>query len=156
MGKPNERTFLGVSFYKMFGKTRVYVPKKSKRRFGDKLKKVTNRNWGVSMEYRIHKINQLIQGWGNYFKIGDIKSYSEEIDAHIRRRLRACRWKEWKKLKTKYRNLRKLGISKNKAWKNSNTRKGYWRISKNPVIDYALNNAYWQKLGLKSLKDIIS
>lgn len=156
VGKPNARTFLGVSFYKMFGKTRVYVPKKSKRRFEDKLKKLTNRNWGVSMEYRIHKVNQLIQGWGNYFKIGDIKSYCEVIDAHIRRRLRACRWKEWKKVKTKYRNLRKLGISKNNAWKNANTRKGYWHISNSPVIDNAMNNKYWQKLGLKFLKDIIS
>ncbi|MGM0793380.1 MAG: group II intron reverse transcriptase/maturase, partial [Bacillota bacterium] len=80
VGKPSARTFLGVSFYRT--KTRVYVPKKSKQRLETKLLKLTNRNWGVSMTYRILKINQLIQGWGNYFKVGDIKSYAEDIDKH--------------------------------------------------------------------------
>ncbi|MBY0124516.1 group II intron maturase-specific domain-containing protein [Bacillus sp. S/N-304-OC-R1] len=61
------------------------------------------RNWEVSTKYGIYKLNQLIQGWINYFKIGDIKKYSN--DTHIRCRLRACRWKEWKKVKTKYQNL---------------------------------------------------
>ena len=156
VGKPRARIFLGMSFYKLFKKTRIYVPKKSKQRFEDKLKKLTNRNWGVSMEYRIHKVNELIQGWGNYFKVGDIKKYSSTLDSHIRRRLRACRWKEWKKVKTKYRNLMKLGISREEAWKNANTRKGYWRFSNSPVIDRALNNKYWEMLGLKSLLNVIS
>ncbi|MCA1042625.1 group II intron reverse transcriptase/maturase [Bacillus infantis] len=154
VGKPSARTFLGVSFYRT--KTRVYVPKKSKQRLETRLLKLTNRNWGVCMAYRILKINQLIQGWGNYFKVGDIKSYAEDIDKHIRRRLRACQWKQWKKIKTKYKNLRKLGISRENAWKNANTRKGYWRISRNPVINAALSNKYWRQLGLKSLQIIIS
>lgn len=154
VGKPSARTFLGVSFYRT--KTRVYVPKKSKQRLETKLLKLTNRNWGVSMTYRILKINQLIQGWGNYFKVGDIKSYAEDIDKHIRRRLRACLWKQWKKIKTKYKNLRKLGISRENARKSANTRKGYWRNSRNPVINAALSNKYWRQLGLKSLQVIIS
>lgn len=154
VGKPSARTFLGVSFYRT--KTRVYVPKKSKQRLETKLLKLTNRNWGVSMTYRILKINQLIQGWGNYFKVGDIKSYAEDIDKHIRRRLRACLWKQWKKIKTKYKNLRKLGISRENARKSANTRKGYWRNSRNPVINIALSNKYWRQLGLKSLQVIIS
>lgn len=156
VGKPVARIFLGVSFYRNRGKIRVYVPKKKKIIFEEKLKKITNRNWGVSMEYRILKLNQLIQGWGNYFKIGDITKYSFNIDKHIRRRLRACRWKEWKKTSTKYRNLKKLGINSNKAWRLANTRKGYWRISQNPTINVALNNQYWQEQGLKSLSNVIS
>jgi RNA-directed DNA polymerase len=156
VGKPNARIFLGVSFYRRGSNIRVFVPKVRKKRFEDKLKKLTNRNWGVSMEYRILKLNQLIQGWGNYFKIADIKGYAEDIDAHIRRRLRACRWKQWKKPKTKYRNLIKLGISKQDAMKNANTRKGYWRISNNPILNIALNNQYWQEAGLKSLSNVIS
>ncbi|WP_243449911.1 group II intron maturase-specific domain-containing protein [Neobacillus terrae] len=90
------------------------------------------------MEYRIRKVNELVQGWGNYFQIGDIKKYAQRTDSHIRRRLRACRWKEWKKVKTKYRNLMKLGISKEEAWKNANSRKGYWRLIRNPVINTVL------------------
>lgn len=87
VGKPIARVFLGMSFYFSKGQTRIYVPKKSKEKFERKLKKLTNRNWGVAMEYRIQKVNQLIQGWGNYFQIGDIKTYASKIDAHIRRRL---------------------------------------------------------------------
>ncbi len=156
VGKPKARVFLGVSFYKMRKKTRVYVPKKTKKRFEEKLKRLTNRNWGVSMEYRILKLNQLIQGWGNYFKVGDIKKYAKLLDAHIRRRLRACRWKEWKKVRTKYKNLIKLGISKKEAWKNANSRKSYWRMSNSPILDNAMNNEYWNELGLKSLLVVIS
>lgn len=156
VGKPVARIFLGVSFYRNRKQTRIYVPKKKKMIFEEKLKKITNRNWGVSMEYRILKLNQLIQGWGNYFKIGDITKYSIEIDSHIRRRLRACRWKEWKKTRTKYRNLKNLGIQSNKAWKLANTRKGYWRVSQNPTINVALSNQYWLEQGLKSLRNVIS
>ncbi|MBT2756870.1 hypothetical protein J7E71_13025 [Mesobacillus foraminis] len=101
VGKPVARIFFGMSFYSLRRKTRVYVPSKSKQRFEVRLRKLTNRNWGVSMEVRIHKLNQLVQGWGNYFKIADIKKYAKNIDFHIRRRLRACRWKEWKKTRTK-------------------------------------------------------
>lgn len=156
VGKPIARVFLGMSFYQWKRKSKIYVPKKTKERFEGKLKKLTNRNWGVSMEFRILKINQLIQGWGNYFKIADIKKYASLTDAHIRRRLRACRWKEWKKTKTKYRNLKKQGIPSNVAWRCANTRKGYWRFSNNPVLDSALNKDYWIRQGLKQLTQIIS
>lgn len=156
VGKPKARIFLGMSFYQMRKQTRIYVPKKTKKRFEDKLKRITNRNWGVSMEYRILKVNQLIQGWGNYFKIGDIKKYAKLSDAHIRRRLRACRWKEWKKIRTKYKNLIKLGIPKNVAWMNANSRKSYWRMSNTPILDSAMNIEYWNGLGLKSLSVVIS
>lgn len=156
VGKPIARIFLGVSFYQRGRKTRVFVPKERKKRFEEKLKKWTNRNWGVSMEFRVKKINQLIQGWGNYFKIADIKQYAHKIDSHTRRRLRACRWKEWKKVKTKYKNLVKLGIYKEEAKKNANSRKGYWRLSNNPILHLALNNQYWQDQGLKSLSKVIS
>ncbi|WP_035406691.1 group II intron maturase-specific domain-containing protein, partial [Bacillus sp. SJS] len=127
-----------------------------KRRLEEKLKRLTNRNWGVSMKYRILKINQLIQGWGNYFKVADCKKFAEETDSHIRRRLRACRWKEWKIIRTKSRNLMKLGIKKGKAWEVANSRKGYWRNSKNPILHKALPNKYWNQLGLKQLTIVVS
>ncbi|KGR78406.1 group II intron reverse transcriptase/maturase [Ureibacillus manganicus] len=154
VGKPNARIFLGVSFYRR-KQTRIYVPRKSKKKFEEKIQLLTNRNWSIRMEDRIRKLNYLIQGWGNYFKIGDIKSYARRIDQHIRRRLRACRWKEWKKIGTKYRNLIKLGTKPNDAYKMANTRKGYWRSSNNPILDRALNNKYWAKHNLKSLASVI-
>ena len=156
VGKPMARVFLGMSFYSSRRKTRIYVPKKSKQRFEEKLRKLSNRNWGISMEYRISKINQLIQGWGNYFKVADIKKYAQKIDKHIRRRLRACRWKEWKKTRTKYRNLKWLGIKPNEAWRCANSRKGYWRNSQSPALHLAMGKEYWIEQGLKQLSTIIS
>ena len=70
------------------------------------VKYLTNRNYSVDMQSRIRKINYLIQGWGNYFRIADIQNYSRKIDSHLRRKLRSCRWKEWK------RPFRDIGISK--------------------------------------------
>jgi RNA-directed DNA polymerase len=154
VGKPIARIFLGVSFYGR-KKTRVYVPQKTKKKFEMKIRKLTNRNRSMKMEDRIRKVNELIQGWVNYFKIGEIRQYAKEMDGHIRRRLRACRWKEWKRTETKYRNLMKLGINSNDAYKMANTRKGYWRSSNNPIINRALNNKYWAKHNLKSLALII-
>lgn len=156
VGKPSARIFLGMSFYRIGKNTRIFVPKKTRKRFEDKLKKLTNRNWGVSMEYRIRKVNELIQGWGNYFRVSDMKEYALKIDAHVRRRLRACRWKEWKKTKTKYRNLKKLGIQPKEAWRCANARKGYWRVSSSPILHLALNNQYWEEQGLKTLRKVIS
>ncbi|MFJ8462282.1 group II intron reverse transcriptase/maturase [Lysinibacillus xylanilyticus] len=155
VGKPSARIFLGVSFYRNKRQTRIYVPKKSKQKFEDKIRRLTNRNRSMRMDERIKYLNYLIQGWGNYFKIGEVGKYAKKMDAHIRRRLRACRWKEWKKITTKYRNLKKLGIRPNDAYRMANTRKGYWRTSNNPIIDRALNNKYWEKQNLKSLSQVI-
>lgn len=155
VGKPSARIFLGVSFYRNKRQTRIYVPKKSRQKFEDKIRRLTNRNRSMRMDERIKFLNYLIQGWGNYFKIGDVGKYAKKMDTHIRRRLRACRWKEWKKITTKYRNLKKLGIRPNDAYRMANTRKGYWRTSNNPIIDRALNNKYWEKQNLKSLSQII-
>lgn len=155
VGKPRARTFLGVSFYRNKQQTRIYVPKKSKQKLEDRIRHLTNRNRSMRMDERIKYLNYLIQGWVNYFKIGDIGEYAKKMDAHIRRRLRACRWKEWKKTTTKYRNLKKLGICPNEAYRIANTRKGYWRSSNNPIINRALNNKYWEKQNLKSLSQII-
>jgi len=156
VGKPKARIFLGMSFYKSKDGIRIYVPKKSKARFEAKLIKLTNRNWSIDMETRIRKINYLIQGWGNYYKIADIRAYARKIDSHLRRRLRACRWKEWKRTIAKYRNLKRLGIDHNDAYKMANTRKGCWRSSNNPIVNRAMPNKYWTKQKLKSLATIIN
>lgn len=156
VGKPKARIFLGVSFYKSKDGIRIYVPKKSKDRFEEKIIKLTKRNWSIDMETRIRKINYLIQGWGNYYKIADIRAYARKIDSHLRRRLRACRWKEWKRTIARYRNLKRLGIDHNDAYKMANTRKGCWRSSNNPIVNRAMPNKYWTKLRLKSLVTIIN
>ncbi len=99
------------------------------------------------MEYRLLKIKQLIQGWIQYFKLAEMKQLMTEIDKWTRRRLRAVRWKEWKKISTKHKNLVKLGINKYKAWEYANSRKKYWRISLSWILTITLTNQYWTNQG---------
>jgi hypothetical protein len=75
------------------------------------------------MEMRANKIKQTIIGWVEYFKLANMKSVLKDLDEWLRRRIRLCFWKQWKKIKTKYNNLIKLGIEKYKAYEYANTRK---------------------------------
>ncbi|WP_242845688.1 group II intron maturase-specific domain-containing protein [Clostridium novyi] len=145
------RKFLGFSFYFAKGGANIRIHEKSYKRFINKIRKLTNRNKGISMEYRVYMINQLTIGWINYFGIAKANAKIQKIDIWIRRRLRSCIWKQWKKVKTRGRNLIKLGLSTYKAWEYANTRKGYWRISKSPILDTILNNKYIENLGYRSI-----
>ena len=105
----------------------------------------------MNFNYRIKKLNEIIVGWVNYFKLADMKNKLIELDGWIRRRLRACVWKTWKKIKTKFNNLIKLGIPKDKSWEYANTRKGYWRISGSPILNKTITNQRLINHGFKSL-----
>lgn len=147
----SKRKFLGFSFYFAKGGAEIRIHEKSIKRFKDKIKFYTNRNIGISMESRLKKLNQIMMGWINYYGIANAVAKLKELDKWIRRRLRACIWKQWKKISTRHRNLVKLGINKYKAWEYANTRKGYWRISKSPILSKSLNNKYLESLGFVSL-----
>ena len=150
--RPEKRKFLGFSFYRKKGEPRIRVHERSFKRLREKIKRVTNRNWGVSMEYRLKKLAEITTGWLNYFGVADCESRLQQIDGWIRRRLRACIWKQWKKIKTKYKSLRKLGLSEEKAWEFANTRKSYWRISKSPILSTTITN---QRLEIKGFKSLV-
>lgn len=147
----SRRKFLGFSFYFSKGVAEIRIHEKSIRRFKDKVKFYTNRNKGISMEYRLLKLNQITRGWINYYGTANARRKLAELDKWIRRRLRACIWKQWKKISTKHKNLVKLGINKHKAWEYANTRKGHWRISSSPILSKSLNNKYLESLGFVSL-----
>ena len=147
----SKRKFLGFSFYFAKGGAEIRIHEKSIKRFKDKIKFYTNRNIGISMESRLKKLNQIMMGWINYYGIANAVAKLKELDKWIRRRLRACIWKQWKKISTRHRNLVKLGINKYKAWEYANTRKGYWRISKSPILSKSLNTKYLESLGFVSL-----
>lgn len=108
------------------------------------------------MEYRLLKLRQLMTGWIQYFKLAKMKTLLHRIDEWTRRRLRAIRWKEWKKVKTKYNNLRKLGVKDWIAWEHANSRKKYWRISLSWVLTKTLTNQYWESQGFKSFSEYYS
>ena len=150
----SKRKFLGFSFYFAKGEAKIRIHEKSIKRFKEKVKFITNRNRGISMDDRLMKLNDSIKGWINYFGIANAKRKLMELDQWIRRRLRACIWKQWKRVKTKFKNLIKLGVPKYKAWEYANTRKGYWRISNSPILETTLNNRYFKSIGLMSLSNI--
>lgn len=150
----SKRKFLGFSFYFVKGGAKIRIHEKSIKRFKEKVRFITNRNRGISIDLRVLKLNDSIKGWINYFGIANAKRKLEELDKWIRRRLRACMWKQWKRVKTKFRNLIKLGVPRYKAYEYANTRKGYWRISSSPILETTLNNKYFKSIGLMSLSNI--
>ena len=87
----------------------------------------------------------------NYYGIAKGLAKLKEIEGWIRRRLRACIWKQWKKTGTRYKNLTRLGVPNWKAWEYGNTREGYWRISNSPIVSTTLGNKYLEQLGYKSI-----
>lgn len=150
--RPWNRKFLGFSFYITEGKSRIRISPKSLQRFKSKVKEITGRSYSISMDLRIKKLNETTIGWINYYgKLADARQILKEMDKWIRRRLRMCIWKQWKKIRTRYTNLTKLGIPKRKAWEYANTRKGYWRISNSPILSTTLNNQFFEGIKLKSL-----
>ena len=151
--RPWKLKFLGFSFYRSKGEYRMRVPQKPISKFKAKLKELTSRSNAMSMEYRLMKLKQVIVGWVNYFAIADIKSILKTLDQWLRRRIRMCFWKQWKKIKTKHGNLVKLGLNNNKAWQYANTRKSYWRISNSPILAKTLTSKYLKKIGLVSISE---
>lgn len=144
---PQRRKFLGFSFYRKKEEIRVRIHPKPLKRFKDKVRGITSRHNAWSMEARIKKLNQAIQGWMGYFSMADMRGHCQTLDEWIRRRLRMCYWKQWKKIGTKHDNLVRLGLDDRKAWQYANTRKGYWHTSNSPVLSTTLNNSYFRRLG---------
>ena len=103
------------------------------------------------MEARIYKLNLLIRGWVYYFSLADMRSLCLKLDEWVRRRLRMCYWKQWKKVKTKHANLVRLGIPVRKAWEYANTRKGYWHTANSWILSRTLTNTYFEKAELLNL-----
>jgi RNA-directed DNA polymerase len=149
--RPWKRKFLGFSFTST-KEPKVRIAKESLKRMKKKVREITSRKMPYPIEYRIEKLNQYLIGWSGYFALADTRSIFAELDGWIRRRLRMCLWKNWKKPQTKIRNLIKLGIPEWKAYEWGNSRKGYWRVSNSPILSKALNNSYWSNQGLKSLQ----
>lgn len=151
--RPWKLKFLGLSFYLKKGETGIRVHPKSVRKLKTKLKAVTGRSNAMSIKERIAKLKQIITGWVNYFRIADMGKLAKELDEWLRRRIRMCYWKRWKRIKTKHDNLVRLGIDNYKAWEYANTRKGYWRISNSPILATALTNERLKRQGFPTITE---
>lgn len=119
--------YLGYSFYRYKGKCRLRVHPKSVAKMKEKLKVLTSRSNGWGNDYRTLKLTQFIRGWVNYFSLADMKDLLRRTDEWVRRKIRAVYWKQWKKVKTKFRMIQKFGLPDWKVHELANCRKGIWR-----------------------------
>lgn len=152
--RPWRIKYLGFSFYQAKEKIEIRIHPKSVAKFKEKIRNITSRSKAVSMESRYIKLKQVIVGWVNYFKIANMGKIAQTLDKWIRRRIRMCYWKRWKKCKTKRENLIKLGIPEDVARKHSGSRRSYWRMADTPAMHIALNNKTLEKLGYTSLTSV--
>jgi len=128
----------------------IRLGQRSIDRITHKIRRLTRRNVGRSLEQIRNRLNPVIIGWTNYFALADARGHMQRFDEHLRRRLRQIVWKQWKTPAKRNRNLRALGVSEYWAIRAGGTSKGYWRLSASPPLHKALNNAYWEQLDLKS------
>ena len=139
--------YLGYSFYRYRGKCRFRVHPKSIVKMKNKIRELTNRSNGWGNEYRALKLTQYIRGWVNYFGMADMKKLLQTTDEWLRHKIRVIYWKQWKKVKTKYKELKKLGVENEKAWICANMRNGNWFCSGYFVLQTAFNNKKLRELG---------
>lgn len=152
--RPTQTKYLGFSFWKSpKGQWKPKPHLKSYQKLVRKLKQLTDRSWSISLDNRIKKINYVVRGWVNYFRIANMKNKITEIDEHLRVRIRVIIWKQWKKIRKKCESLQKLGVPFEIAFNCANTRKGYYRICKTRYIQFAINNERLRKRGLVFLLD---
>ena len=151
--RPNNTKYLGFSFYKKNNKYRPKPHLKSVQKLKEKLHEYSKRSWSVSMEYRISKLNPVIRGWINYFRICDMKILMKDIDRWLRVRIRMCIWKQWKTPQGRERGLKKLGGKPFWAHVNANSRKGIMAIATSGIMTHTVTNNILKRKGLLSLAD---
>ena len=124
------------------------LARRSLDRVKRKVRELTDRHDGQAVEVVIGRLNRYITGWVGYFRIAEAPTHLQGLDKHLRRRLRQLVWKQWKTPANRYRNLRARGVSEFWAKRVGGTSKQYWRLSAAPPLNQAMNNAYWDEVGL--------
>jgi RNA-directed DNA polymerase len=120
--------------------------------FREKVRKLTKRTWGVSMERRLGSLNRYVTGWFGYFRISRTWGEVLELDKWLRRRVRQCYWKQWKRSRQRRRMLLRLGANPREVYMASRSRKGCWRMSTNSIVQAALTNEWLDKQGVPNLQ----
>ena len=141
--------YLGYGFYRYKGKCRFKVHKKSLAKMKKRLRAITNRSKAISNEERPLILKRFAKGWVNYFKLADMKNMLMKMDEWLRRRIRAIYWKQWKKVKTRCRMIRRYNLPDWKVHELANCRKGIWRAAL--MLNQILTNKEIARQGYISL-----
>lgn len=144
---PNESRLLGFSFYRDKDGHQIRISPQSLKRLKEKLRSLTSRRKPQGLSERLKALSVVIRGWVNYYKIAKSKSHMQQLDEWLRVRLRMCIWKQWKRIRTKIRELHKLGVNQIKAIQWGLTSLGYCRVAHSPILSSTLTNDYFRQQG---------
>ena len=150
VARPWERKFLGFSFTNGKEPRRRIAPK-AVRRFKERIRELTSRTRGVSIERMAEDLSRYLRGWIGYFGKCETPSVLERLERWFRRRLRSAIWKQWKRGSVRFAELRKRGVGKDLAAQTAGSAHGPWRIADSPALAFALPNAYFDSLGITRL-----
>ena len=153
--RPRSLKYLGFGFY-FDSRAHQFKAKphaKSVAKFKVRMKQLTCRSWGVSNSYKVQKLNELIRGWINYFRIGSMKTLCEKMDSNIRYRIRMCIWKHWKTPQNRAKKLMKLGIEKNTAYKTAYAGQRIAYVCNKGAVNVVISNKRLASFGLISMLD---
>ena len=143
--------YLGYTFYRYKGKCRLRVHAKSVVKMKNKIRELTDWNKGISNKKREKEYQEYVRGWVQYYRLADMKGLLKRTDEWARRRIRAVYWKQWKKIKTRYRMLKALGMEHWMAKELACSRKGYWRMAQ--VLNQIFSKKIIARLGYTSMSD---
>jgi RNA-directed DNA polymerase len=150
VSRPSKRKFLGFSFTWQREPRRRIAPK-AMVRFKQRVRELTRRTRGVKVETMIAQLSRYLQGWRGYFGFCQTPSVLRSLEEWLRRRLRSFVWKQWKRGKVRFAELRTRGVSQALAAQTVGSAHGPWRLSNSPALTIALPNAYFATLGLTPL-----
>jgi RNA-directed DNA polymerase len=145
-----ECSFLGF----VFRGNKIRWSDKALADFKHRIRKLTGRSWGVSMEFRLKKLGEYLRGWMGYFGRSEYYRPVPELDEWIRRRVRMCYWKQWRWARNKIYHLLKLGVNLKMAMQHALNTHSYWHMARTPAVQLGLSNAWLSEQGLLSLKDL--
>jgi RNA-directed DNA polymerase len=145
-----ERKFLG---HRLLTGGRLGIASVSLQRAKRRIRQITRRNRGISLERMISELNSFLTGWVSYFRHAACRSHLHDLDAWIRRKLRCVRLKQRKRAKSIAEFLQSLGVPKNRSWTTAACGKGWWRMAASPAAHEAMRPLWFKKLGLVCLAD---
>jgi len=152
VARPAERKFLGFSFTRGKQPKRRIAPK-TLLRLKKRIRELTKRNRGVSLQRMVEQLRRYLIGWRGYFGFCQTPTVLRDLDSWIRRRLRCFQWKLWKRGKTRFAELRRRGVGKDLAAQTAGSSRGLWHLSRSPALSIALPGAYFDSLGLPKLSE---
>jgi len=150
VARPWERKFRGFSFTRAFTPKRRIAPK-AVARFKERVRELTRRTRGVSIEKMAEELARNLRGLIGYFGRCETPSVLRSLEEWLRRRLTSVIWKQWKRGRTRFAELRKQGVGEDLAAQTAGSAPGPWRLANSPALAIALPNAYFASLVIPPL-----